>query len=218
VTASKLAMQGLTTPRIAAVAGVIFSVLMSASLVIIRLAASKAAAGQEEWLNGVQLAVDMVPFAGIAFLWFVGVLRDQLGEREDKFFATVFLGSGLIFVATMFGSAAALTSAVESVTAGPAGSPNTETYDFGLRMSSLLMNVFAMKMAAVFTFSTCAMGFRTGFLPRWLALLGFVCGGVLVLVMKNWLWIALLFPMWVLSVSLWILSGKWRDAVVEQRS
>lgn len=211
-------MQGLTTPRIAAIAGVIFSVLTSASLVIIRIAASKAAADQEQWLNGVQLAVDMVPFAGIAFLWFLGVLRDQLGEREDQFFATVFLGSGLIFVATMFGAAAALTSTVGIVTASPTGAPNREIYDFGLRMSSLLMQVFAMKMAAVFIFSTCTMGLRTGFLPRWLALLGFVCGGALVLVMKNWLWIELVFPMWILLVSLWILIGKWEDAVVERRS
>ena len=48
----------------------------------------------------------LVPFAGIAFLWFIGVLRDRLGEREDSFFATVFLGSGLLFVAMLFASAA----------------------------------------------------------------------------------------------------------------
>jgi hypothetical protein len=40
--------------------------------------------------------------AGIAFLWFIGVIRDHLGDREDRFFATVFLGSGLLFVAMLF--------------------------------------------------------------------------------------------------------------------
>jgi hypothetical protein len=45
--------------------------------------------------NKVGLALNLVPFAGIAFLWFIGVLRDRLGELEDRFFATVFLGSGL---------------------------------------------------------------------------------------------------------------------------
>ena len=44
----------------------------------------------------------LVPFAGIAFLWFIGVVRDRIGEREDKFFATVFFGSGLLFVAMLF--------------------------------------------------------------------------------------------------------------------
>ena len=58
--------------------------------------------------NTVALALNLVPFAGIpnmenaaeaAFLWLIGVLRDRLGELEDRFFATVFLGSGLLFLA-----------------------------------------------------------------------------------------------------------------------
>jgi hypothetical protein len=52
------------------------------------------------------LALYLVPFAGIAFLWFIGVLRDRLGELEDRFFATVFFGSGLLFLAMLFASAA----------------------------------------------------------------------------------------------------------------
>ena len=54
----------------------------------------------------VSLALNLVPFAGIAFLWFIGVVRDRLGQAEDRFFATVFLGSGLLFLAMMFDSAA----------------------------------------------------------------------------------------------------------------
>ena len=42
------------------------------------------------------MAVNLVPFAGIAFLWFIGVLRDRLGALEDRFFATVFLGLGML--------------------------------------------------------------------------------------------------------------------------
>ena len=52
------------------------------------------------------LALNLVPFAGIAFLWFMGVVRDRLGSNEDRFFATVFLGSGLLFLAMLFTSAA----------------------------------------------------------------------------------------------------------------
>ena len=48
----------------------------------------------------------MAPFAGIAFLWFIGVLRNRVGALEDQFFSTVFLGSGLLFVASLFASAA----------------------------------------------------------------------------------------------------------------
>lgn len=42
------------------------------------------------------VALNLVPFAGIAFLWFIGVVRDRIGPREDRFFASVFLGSGLL--------------------------------------------------------------------------------------------------------------------------
>ena len=48
------------------------------------------------------LALNIIPFAGIAFLWFMGVLRDRFGQQEDRFFATVFLGSGLLFLAMLF--------------------------------------------------------------------------------------------------------------------
>ena len=51
----------------------------------------------------------LAPFAGIMFLWFVAVVRDQIGEREDRFFATVFFGSGLLFVALLFAAAAVAT-------------------------------------------------------------------------------------------------------------
>ncbi|KAF0961121.1 hypothetical protein MLGJGCBP_05780 [Rhodococcus sp. T7] len=42
-------------------------------------------------------ALFLAPIAGIAFLRFIGVLRDRFGDLEDRFFATVFLGSGLPF-------------------------------------------------------------------------------------------------------------------------
>jgi hypothetical protein len=34
------------------------------------------------------------------------MLRDRIGEREDRFFAAVFLGRGLLFVGMMFAAAA----------------------------------------------------------------------------------------------------------------
>ncbi len=67
-----------------------------------------------------------------------------------------------------------------------------------------------VKMAGVFTFSSCTMALRTQFLPKWLAVLGFSCGLALIVVITNWEWIALLFPLWILVVSVQILFGRSR--------
>ena len=97
--------QTLTPPRGAAIAGVIFSVLLIVGLGLARYAVPADPSLPGTWLTdpgrrmAVRLALDLVPFAGIAFLWFIGVLRNRLGELEDQFFATVFLASGLLFVA-----------------------------------------------------------------------------------------------------------------------
>jgi hypothetical protein len=105
-----LSRSRLTTPRAAAIAGILFSLLLITSLVLIRLSVPQNPEDAGDWMAGgwrsVTLALNLLPFAGIAFLWFIGVVRDRLGEREDRFFATVFLGSGLLFLAMLFASAA----------------------------------------------------------------------------------------------------------------
>ena len=106
------ARKRLKTPRTAAIAGIIFSLLLMASLTIIRLSIPANPNEPGLWLANpdvsfrILMALNMVPFAGIAFSWFIGVIRDLIGEMEDKFFATVFLGSGLLFMAMLFASAA----------------------------------------------------------------------------------------------------------------
>src|SRR5713101_2074679 len=107
-----LTRQALRTPRAAAVAGIIFAVLFTISLVLLQLALPEelSGTGTAAWLQGntatLTLALTLVPFAGIAFLWFIGVVRDRMGALEDQFFSTVFFGSGLLFLAMMFATAA----------------------------------------------------------------------------------------------------------------
>ena len=50
----------------------------------------------------ITFALGLLPFAGIAFLWFMGVARDRLGHLEDQFFSTLFFGSGLLYLAMTF--------------------------------------------------------------------------------------------------------------------
>ena len=100
----------MTTPRAAAVAGVLFALLFGATLILIRVKMPEGLGDSTEWLDsergGILTATRLMPFAGITFLWFIGVVRDGFGRYEDRFFATVFLGSGLLFLAMMFVSTA----------------------------------------------------------------------------------------------------------------
>ena len=179
---AQLESRNLRTPRAAAVAGIIFAALLITALVLLRVSAPPRNSEAGAWLaspgNRAELAValNLVPFAGIAFLWFIGVLRDRIGDREDRFFATVFLGSGLLFVAMMF-----VAAAVAGATIAAAGSrlPGADVLVLSRNVTGSLLNVYAMRMAAVFTLTTVNIARRTRIVSSWLIYAGLACAVVL---------------------------------------
>lgn len=201
-------------PRGIAISGILFAVLFTVSLVLIRLAVPADPSDPGAWMadeglrTGVRVALNLVPFAGLAFLWFMAVLRHRIGLREDRFFATVFLGSGVLFVAMLFASAAVSRGLLDTFAGGPPQA--SETYRVGRALAHALMNTFGIRMAAVFMFVTSTIGLRTAVLARWVAFCGFACGLALLLTVSESGWIALLIPLWVLLVSLYILSADFR--------
>jgi hypothetical protein len=210
-----------TPPRLVAVSGFVFSLLFIMCLILIRLAVPAdpndpapllAEAGYRQ---SIAAALNLVPFTGIAFIWFMAVLRNRIGLLEDRFFATVFLGSGLLFVAMLYVTAAVSAATLERLGAEDRLSAQSETFMFGRRIGYALMNVYAIKMAAVFMFVTSSIGIRTAFLPRWLAFVGFALGAVLLLAITDFAWIALLFPTWVIMVSAFVLAEGRRTAATD---
>jgi hypothetical protein len=200
--------QRLTTPRAAVVAGIAFTVLFAASIVLLRTALPRGAITPTVWARDdggrIGAALAIVPFAGIAFLWFIGVVRDLLGNYEDRFFATVFLGSGLLFLAMVFvscGVAGATLAAAKL--AGNAKSIAQVVY-FGRVVMLQVSNIYALRMAGVFMISLGTIWWRTGLMPRWLAILSYLVALTLLIVITLSLWLVLLFPAWVLVVSLYI--------------
>jgi hypothetical protein len=165
-----------------------------------------------DWLDdqgrrqGVQTAVGLIPFAGIAFLWFIGVIRNRLGEREDKLFATVFLGSGLLFVALLFLAGAILATVLALHARGiPVGA---DALLLLVVLTKSLMGLFGARMAAVFTIAVSSIGMRTNILPKWLVLVGYLTGLILLLSPPLSNWTQLLFPTWVLMFSGYILVAS----------
>ncbi len=201
----------LRTPRAAAVAGIVFSLLLISSLVLLKLSIPSDPATAGAWLSdsgrrkAVSIALGLLPFAGIAFLWFIGVVRDRIGEHEDRFFATVFLGSGLLFVAMLFVAAAVAGGLIADVTARLPASVDPDTLLLGRRVTTLLLNVYAMRMAAVFTITTVTIALRTRIMRRWLGYIGYAAALVLLVSVGLTAWMELLFPAWILALSVDIL-------------
>lgn len=203
----------LRTPRAAAIAGIVFALLLGASIVLFRLAV---AGGYSAWAAGgsrrtaVVVATNLIPFAGIAFLWFMGVLRDRIGIREDKFFATVFLGSGLLFVALVFASGAVAMGLFATFEKAAAAPESGNTFAFGRNVTLSLLNVFALRMAAVFMLSTSAIILRTSVISKWLAYMGFTVALILLVGLGSISYVNLLMPLWVFMLSVHVLVRNMR--------
>jgi hypothetical protein len=202
----------LTTPRAAAFAGIVFSVLYITSLVLIYRTIPTDPQEAGNWLQRdrrtVDLALYLLPFAGIAFLWFIGVLRDRLGALEDRFFATVFLGSGLLFLAMLFAAGALAAGVMISYRVDPERLIGSGVYAFARAAVYQIINVYGLKMAGVFMISTSMIALRTGIFPRWIAFLGFALAILLLFSVGHLHWMPLVFPLWVLLVSVHILLAK----------
>jgi hypothetical protein len=211
----KLAPSGLSTPRAAAVAGLVFAVLFVVSVLAVRSFVEPSAGGLVGLVGALFgdhvsiVPAYLIPFAGIAFLWFIAVVRDQIGVLEDRFFSTVFLGSGFVFVAMLFSAA--------SVVAGllTLAQPTSATTDLGASIARGMFYIYGARSAGVFTIVASMIAFRTGAIYRWASLVGLVTGFVLLLSAGSLDWVILLFPAWVTLVSIVILVVHARPKAAE---
>lgn len=197
-------LRRLSTPRAAALAGVLFAVLCGTALILIRTALPEGAQQGSQWLvtgsTNLQVAAKLMPFAGISFLWFMGVMRDGLGRYEDKFFSTVFIGSGMLFLAMLF-VAAGVGAGLEQ--SGAAQDPSVAT--FGQFVLLAISKTYALRMAAVFMISLATIWLKTGLMPHWLVVISYLLAVGLLVASDVSMWLTLAFPAWVLLVSLLVL-------------
>ncbi|MDJ0417988.1 hypothetical protein [Rhodococcus opacus] len=201
----------LRTPRSAAIAGIIFGALFATSIVL--LVTAMPTTPGAPWVRGgskITTALFLAPIAGIAFLWFIGVLRDRFGDLEDRFFSTVFLGSGLLFLAMTFVSMA-LAGALLAVSRHSSDVVETDIVYFGREVMLHINNVYSVRMAAVFMISLATMWLRTRLMPKPLVIGTYLLAVVLLVVVSFSFWVALVFPAWVLVVSVYILATDHRQ-------
>jgi hypothetical protein len=150
----------------------------------------------------------VMPFAGIAFMWFSVALRMWIEasiRRTNYLLSNIQLASSIIYVALFFcaaGSLSVVAASVEftdgQVEAGVArGFPD---------LGRTLLFVFAFRMASMFVLTTSTIGRTTKILPRWFCFAGYVVGLFLLLSASFTAWFAIVFPVWLLALSAILLA------------
>src|SRR5947207_1444039 len=212
-TAINLSRRRLKTPRAAAVAGIIFAVLLATGQTLIRLSiptdptdTGASLAGQASTIS---IALSLFPFAGIAFLWFMGVVRDRLAELEDQLFSTIFFGSGLLYLGLTFVAAGVAGDLLASATQYPVAMKGSFLI-FGRLMIYEITNVYALRMSGVFMISLGTIWLRTGTMPRLIAFLTYPIALVMLFSFSLNIFFSLIFPAWVFVISLYILIENMR--------
>jgi hypothetical protein len=154
------------------------------------------------------VALYLMPFAGIAFLWFTVALRMWISgsaRREYVLFSNIQLVSGILFIAMFFASASAYAAMAASVEFADARIDPVVARQLPLYGSTILF-VFAMRMAAMFIFTTSTIGRRAGILPAWFTWAGYVVGLFLLLSASFSRALVLAFPVWVLVLCLLLIA------------
>ncbi len=204
----------LKTPSAAAVAGLLFSLLLIAAVWLLRSSVPADPQEPGAWLrtssSRVALGINLIPFAGVAFLWFVGVLRDRLGQMEDRFFATIFFGSGLLFLSMLFLVSTFVGGVLIAFEVKPEELIGSATFHFARAAVYAAINVYLVKMASVFMITSSTVFLYTGITPRWLAISGYALS-LLVLFGSYYIsWSFLVFPLWVALISVFIIIDNLR--------
>ena len=211
----------LRTPRSAGIAGVLFALRFAIIVFLLHKVVPVNPHEAGSWVANapdrrkVSFALTLVPFSGIFFLWFIGAVRSRIGTAEDRFFATVFLGSGLLFVAMMF-TATAVMGALISLASSDHGAPPLNVWHLGRATTFQLATTFALRMAAVFTIATSTIALRLRLHHPVVITIGFASGLLLMFVESTIPWIELVFPFWVFVVSVSLLVDSYRERAAGQ--
>ena len=108
----------------------------------------------------------------------------------------------------MFAAAASAGALVAAYAHDPTGFAASNAYFYARQIVAQIFGIYALKMAAIFLISQATLWVRTGVMPRCMALLTYALALVLLFIFTQSPWIILVFPAWVLMVSLYILVTR----------
>jgi hypothetical protein len=200
----------------AAVAGLVFAVLSFISLLLLNSPPDPAAPDSEviAWYSDsanralLTLGLSLSVVSAISFLWFVAVIRRRVGDREDKFFATVFLGSGILLTGIMLVGSATLASGAVTADLADGRVPDASVLNALNGLGTSLLLLVLLRIQAVFVVSTSTLALRSNAFSRWLSYLGYGIALVMFFIPILTEPIGLAFPIWVGTLSIALLVRK----------
>ena len=219
----KVTRREIRSPRAAALAGIGYSILMitgmtlTAGITRVRLE-NITLDLVESWYRKASLVILMVPFAGIAFLWFTGVIRDRLGEHEDRFFATLFYGSGIIQVMLLFIWGAIFGAVMATRTMTAVGLIENDIYIFSFALMNEIIGNYALRMAGIYMTAIATLWTRTGIMARWFSLLTYILALGFLFAAERFREARFIFPIWVFVVSIYVLIQNFRRTREQKNS
>jgi hypothetical protein len=211
------ALVGARGSRVA-VAGLVFSVLFVVAWILLRGSPTFDATDQElvdyygdpdQRRKSVIAGLYVIPFAGIAFIWFMAALRDRylhFATRENMILSTAHVVAGALVVTSLF-TLAGVELAVSWL--GEAGSSfDAASARSLLALGEALSDIMALRSAAVFVGVSATRAMRSGLFPRSYGVLSLVTALALLFVYEAVPGISLAFPAWVAGSSVLILLRR----------
>jgi hypothetical protein len=200
-----------TAARVAAkagLAGIVFAALFTAALVLVdqipRLASpdSTYTAFYSAGSGGVLVTVGLylVPFAGIAFLWFTMAFRALL-DRPADLTEGLQMASGVAFLCMLFAGTAAAGSVALMLHFANVPAPPVSVDRVLSSVGYGLVFVYGVRVAGMFVITTTTLARRAGLMPGWLAVLSYLMAAFLLLTTTTQPATLLIFPAWVVCAS-----------------
>jgi hypothetical protein len=201
-----------------AIAGLVFSVLFVAAWLLLRESPSFDT-GEEELVayygdpdrrrGSAIAALYLVPFAGVAFIWFMAALRDRYlraAVRENTILSTAQVVAGALVVTSLFTLATTELAVVWLA-------ETDELFDIATVRSLLAIgestsDIMALRSAAVFVGVSSTRAVRSGLFPRGYGAVSVATALALLFVFESLHWVSLLFPAWVAGSSVIILLRR----------
>jgi hypothetical protein len=153
----------------------------------------------------------LVPFGGIAFIWFMAALRDRYlrsGSKENVVLSTVHLVSGTLFVVAIFAIAAVELALVWMAEQAPDAAFDADAARAMVAFGAAMAQIVALRAGAVFIAVSTTRAMRSGLFPRWYGIVSMASAVLLLFSYTTLPVTALLMPIWVVASSALVLVQR----------